>query len=65
MTTDLRFHDLRHIAASLALSEGIPVPDVSAMLGHANPAITLRTYSHSLPGAQRHVTDAMQFLLTS
>ena len=61
----LRFHDLRHIAASLALSQGMPVPVVSEMLGHANPSITLRIYAHAVPGAQRQVADAMDSLLAS
>ena len=48
----IRFHDLRHSAATLMLSSGVPVPTVSAVLGHANPATTLAIYSHVLPGHQ-------------
>lgn len=61
---ELRFHDLRHITASLALGQGMPVTLVSEMLGHADASITLRTYAHAIPGAQRQVADAMQDLLT-
>ena len=42
----LRFHDLRHTFASLLISGGLPVSFVSCQLGHANPAITLTTYTH-------------------
>jgi integrase len=59
----LRFHDLRHIAASLALGQGMPIPAVSEMLGHADAAITLRVYAHAVPGAQRQVAQAMQAIL--
>jgi hypothetical protein len=30
------------------LSEGVPIPTVSKRLGHANPSITLKLYSHAL-----------------
>jgi len=38
-------HDLRHGAASMLLGEGVPVPVVSALLGHRDPSITLRVYA--------------------
>lgn len=43
---EVRFHDLRHSAASLMLNHNIPVLVVSKILGHANPAITLTVYGH-------------------
>ena len=49
----IRLHDLRHVSATLALLAGVPVHVVSARLGHADPAITLRVYSHCLPTSQR------------
>jgi hypothetical protein len=42
----LRFHDLRHTAASLFISEGLNVVWVSRQLGHGSPSITLDTYAH-------------------
>lgn len=42
-------HTLRHTHASLLLSHGVPLPAVSARLGHADPNITARIYSHALP----------------
>ena len=65
LSASLRFHDLRHIAASLLLSRGMPVPIVSEMLGHANPSITLRIYAYAIPGDQRRIADEMESLLAS
>jgi integrase len=42
----LRMHDLRHCFASMLIHEGADVVFVARQLGHANPAITLRTYAH-------------------
>lgn len=41
-------HMLRHSAGSIALDAGVPIPEVSRMLGHANPAITMEVYAHVL-----------------
>lgn len=49
---EIRLYDGRHTAATIALSRGGPVADVSYMLGHANPAVTLEYYSHWLPSGQ-------------
>lgn len=40
------FHALRHFAGSAWLDLGVPLPTVSKLLGHANPAITARIYAH-------------------
>ena len=42
---DVRLHDLRHTLASHAVMNGVPVPVVSRMLGHANVQMTMR-YAH-------------------
>jgi integrase len=42
----IRWHDLRHVAASALIAEGASVPYISRCLGHANPAITLSIYAH-------------------
>jgi integrase len=46
-----RAHDLRHVFASVALSAGVPVTDVSRWLGHRSIEITYRTYSHYVPNS--------------
>jgi integrase len=42
-------HDLRHTAASLAISAGANVTAVQTMLGHKSAAMTLDTYSDLFP----------------
>lgn len=56
----LTFHDLRHIAASLALSQNVPWTLVSEMLGHANVSTTMNVYAHTVPGTQGQMADAME-----
>jgi integrase len=53
----VRFHDLRHIHATLLLKAGVPVHVVSARLGHSDPAITLRVYAHVLADQAVHAAD--------
>lgn len=48
----IRFHDLRHTAATLMLRQGVPVPTVSQILGHKNATQTLNRYSHVLSDMQ-------------
>jgi integrase len=43
-----RLHDLRHLHATTLLLAGVPVHVVAARLGHSDPAVTLRVYSHVL-----------------
>jgi len=42
----VRFHDLRHSYASLMAREGVPPYRVAKYLGHKDPSITLRVYTH-------------------
>ena len=55
----MRFHDLRHAAASLLLAQGVNVKVIAEMLGHAGVRVTLRVYAHLMPSAQREAPDAM------
>jgi integrase len=49
----IRFHDLRHGWATLALEAGEHPKVVAEKLGHASVKVTLDTYSHVTPGMQR------------
>lgn len=60
---DIRFHDLRHTHATHLLLRGWNPKIVSERLGHASVEITLRIYSHVLPGLQRSAADDMARLL--
>lgn len=42
----IRFHDLRHTFATIALGNGMDVKTLSAMLGHVSAATTLDIYTH-------------------
>ena len=41
----MRFHDIRHTFATVALAEGVDYKTLSAMLGHYSVAFTLDTYA--------------------
>ena len=58
----IRFHDLRHTAASLMLLNGIPSIVVSRRLGHSKPSVTLDIYGHYLPGMQSTAAALMDEL---
>lgn len=60
---DIRFHDLRHTAASLMLANGVPLADVSEILGHSNPAITARLYLHGSEEGKVKAIETMGRLL--
>jgi integrase len=49
----LRFHDLRHTAASLMLERGVPITTVAEMLGHSSSATTMAVYAHAIKGEPR------------
>ena len=51
----VRFHDLRHTAATLMLEADVHPKVVQEVLGHSSIAVTLDTYSHVVPALQ---TDA-------
>jgi integrase len=52
-------HGLRHLHASVLLSEGLSIPDVSRRLGHASPAITMTTYAHVVRADDRGAAEAI------
>ncbi len=54
-----RFHDLRHAFATLTLKNGASVNEVSALLGHSSPVITLSTYAHVIEGVAREAVNVL------
>ena len=60
----IRFHDLRHTAASLMLNHGIPVLIVSKRLGHSKPSITIDVYGHLIPSQQAEAAQLMDNLMS-
>ncbi len=59
----IRFHDLRHSAATLMLSRGVHPKMASEMLGHSTIGITLDLYSHVTANMQRQAADAIDAAL--
>jgi integrase len=59
----IRFHDLRHTAATLMLGESIHPKVVAEMLGHSRISTTLDLYSHVTPTMQRQATEALDAVL--
>jgi len=56
---EIRFHDLRHMCATLLLGRGVHPKLVQELLGHATIAMTLDTYSHYLPSMGDQAARAM------
>lgn len=59
----IRFHDLRHTAATLLLAEGVHPKVVQERLGHSSIQLTLDTYSHVLPTLQEDAAGRLDRLL--
>jgi integrase len=55
----MRFHDLRHSAATILISLGVNIKVIQELLGHSNIQTTLNIYGHVIPGLQ---AQAMQQL---
>ena len=55
----IRFHDLRHTFATLALQNGVDIKTVSSMLGHYDAGFTLRTYTHATRQKQDEAAETM------
>lgn len=55
----IRFHDLRHTFATMALQNGVDVKTVSSMLGHYDAGFTLRTYTHATRQMQEQAAEKM------
>lgn len=56
----IRFHDLRHTFATLALAALVPIKVVSEMLGHKSVKLTLDVYAHTLPGMHESAVRALE-----
>jgi integrase len=59
---DVRFHDLRHGAATVLLAAKVDLKVVSELLGHSSVAITVDIYQNVLPEMQQEVVKRMDDL---
>jgi integrase len=55
----VRFHDLRHTYTSLLLQQGESIVYVKDQLGHSSIQITVDTYGHLIPGANKSAVDKL------
>lgn len=55
----MRFHDLRHLSATILIAAGVPVKSVSARLGHTQISTTLDIYADALESVDRAAADRM------
>ena len=55
----IRFHDLRHGAATYLLEAGVPLKEVSDLLGHQQISTTADIYAHTLPETRRAAMDKL------
>ncbi len=53
----VRFHDLRHSAATLLPAGGIHPRVVQERLGHSTISVTMDIYSHVMPTLQREAAE--------
>jgi integrase len=60
----MRFHDLRHTAASLMLAQDVNPKVMQEVLGHSQLSMTMDLYSHLMPAAKKDAADRMDALLT-
>jgi integrase len=63
LAQSIRFHDLRHSAASLLLAQGVQLRAIMELLGHSTIALTANTYSHVMPSMMQEMADKMDALL--
>lgn len=60
---DLHFHDLRHVAATLAAETGAGVKEIMYRIGHSSPQAALR-YQHATQRRDRSIADGISRLIT-
>jgi integrase len=55
----VRIHDIRHSYATIRISKGDNIADVSKQLGHSSVKITMDIYYHWIPGGKKSQVDAL------
>jgi integrase len=59
----VRVHDLRHLCASLLVSQGVHPRVIMGILGHSQISLTMNTYSHLMPGSNRAAAETLDGVL--
>jgi integrase len=61
---EVRLHDLRHFTATQLIGAGVDVRTVAGRLGHSDPSLTLRVYSHLIEERDRAAASIMGKVLS-
>lgn len=61
----IRFHDLRHTAATILLTKDVHPKKVQELLGHSSITLTLDTYSHVIKGIHSEAAEKMDGVFKS
>jgi integrase len=61
----VRPHDLRHSFSTLLRQHGVNLETVSQLLGHADPAITVRVYSHVSMQQQESAAEVLERVMAA
>lgn len=59
----IRLHDLRHTSATILAAQGVSPVEIAHRIGHADPSVTLKIYSHSFAEADQKAADALEMAL--
>ena len=62
---DVRLHDLRHFTATQLIGAGMDIRTVADFLGHSDPSLTLRVYSHAIEERTKAAASIMGQVLTA
>lgn len=61
----VRFHDMRHLFATLSLKNGVDVKTLSGALGHYSAGFTLNTYTHATTQMKQDAADTIGAVISS
>ena len=56
---DISIHSLRHTNATLMIHSGVPLPTISARLGHADTSTTAKIYVHAIKSADAAAAETL------
>lgn len=59
---EVTFHTLRHTFATRAIEQGMEIPVLSKILGHADISTTLNKYCHAIPDRKRENIEKIECL---
>jgi len=61
----VRFYDLRHTHASLLIAQGVHPKMIAERLGHSSITLTMDTYGHLFPGADKEAANHMDTIFSA